>query len=134
MTHRWFLAMAALGIGVATFFLIRSIDDDLVYYLYPSEAVAQRDTFPDGRRFRLAGIIIPGTLDGAGDVHTFDVSDGAARVMVRLIDTPPELFGEDVPVLLEGTWAGEVFEANQVVIRHDENYSAPASGNYPEPG
>lgn len=132
MPHRWFLVLAAVGIGVASYFLLRSIDDDLVYYLYTSEAVSQRAEFPDGRRFRLAGIVVPGTLEQADPGNSrFRVTDGAATVAVELTRTPPPLFREDVPVVLDGSWRGEVFVADDALIRHDENYQAPSTGNYP---
>lgn len=131
MTHRWLLAFAALAIAGATFFLVRSANDNLEYYLYPNEAASQRADFPDGRRFRLAGLVVPGSLSGEGDTHRFDVTDGEATIPVRLVATPPPLFDEDVPVLLEGAWDGGTFVANDALIRHDESYVAPTTGNYP---
>lgn len=108
------------------------IVDNLTYYLYPSEAVDQRADFPDGERFRLAGLVVEGSLtDDDGDL-TFEVTDGGATVPVVLVDTPPPLFNEEVPVLLEGSWNGEVYTADEAFIRHDENYEIPAEGNYEE--
>jgi len=130
--RRVFLAVAALGVLVAGFFLIRSLDDDLVYYMYTSEAVAVRDQFADGREFRLAGFVETGSIVelGAG-VSEFTVTDGAADVDVRLERTPPPLFGDDSPVVLSGSWEGDRFVATDALIRHDENYQTPTSGNYP---
>lgn len=132
MSRRLVAGVAALGIAVATFFLVRSANDNVEYYLYPNEAVARRADFADGRRFRLAGVVVPGSLAGSGGTHTFAVSDGEATVDVRLVATPPPLFDEDVPVLLSGSWEGETFLADEALIRHEEGYVAPETGNLPE--
>jgi len=132
MSRRLLVGIAALGIAVATFFLVRSANDNVEYYLYPDEAVARRADFADGRRFRLAGVVVPGTLEGSGTEHTFAVTDGGETVAVRLVQTPPPLFDEDVPVLLAGAWEGDTFVADEALIRHEEGYVAPETGNFPE--
>jgi cytochrome c-type biogenesis protein CcmE len=47
-----------------------------------------------------------------------------------LLNTPPPLFNEEVPVLLEGSWSGDLFVADEALIRHDENYEVPEEGNF----
>ena len=119
----------ALVVGIT----IASLNDNLTYYLYPNEAVDQRADFPDGERFRLAGQVVGGSLVTTGDDLEFRVTDGSATIDVVLLNTPPPLFNEDVPVLLEGYWSGDIFTAEEALIRHDENYEVPSEGNYEEP-
>lgn len=133
-TRRWpFLISAGAAILIAGFFLVRSIGDDLIYYLTPHEAVARRPDFPDGRRFRLAGVVVEGTLSGGSDALRFQVTDGAATVAVVLTETPPLLFDEDVDVLLDGAWRDDHYLADGALISHDENYQAPDPADHPEP-
>lgn len=131
MAHRWFLVVAIVGIVTAGFFMIRSLGGDLVYYLTTSEAVSNRTDFPDGRSFKLSGLVVPGSIEELGGGESrFQITDGGATVDILLTRTPPPLFDEDVPVLLSGTWNGNVFEANDALIRHDEGYEAPTDGSY----
>jgi cytochrome c-type biogenesis protein CcmE len=130
--HRWFLIPAFLGIAVASFFLVRAAGEASVYYLYTSEAVEARADFDEGRRFRIAGTVVPGTLVMGSGESTFDISDGIATVTIRLVALPPPLFQEDVEVLLGGAWSGTVFEADEALIRHEAEYEAPPSGNAPD--
>jgi cytochrome c-type biogenesis protein CcmE len=110
-----------------------SLSSNLTYYLYPTEALDQRSEFPDGERFRLAGMVVEGTLEDTGEHLEFMVTDGGAVVTVALTGTPPPLFAEGVPVLVEGAWSGEVFAADAALIRHDENYEVPEEGGaFPE--
>lgn len=130
--HRWFIVPAILGIGVASFFLVRAAGDASVYYLYASEAVEARAEFDDSRRFRIAGTVVPGSLSEGQGESTFEISDGIETVTIRLVSLPPPLFQEDVEVLLEGAWVGEVFEADEALIRHEAEYQAPETGNAPD--
>jgi cytochrome c-type biogenesis protein CcmE len=111
------VAMSLVGLG-----------DNLTYYLYPTEAVDQRSDFPDGERFRLAGAVVEGSLSEECDDLLFDVTDGGETIPVRLTDTPPPLFDDTVPVLLDGAWDGNTYIATNALIRHDENYVVPEEG------
>ncbi len=134
MAHRQFVLLGIGGVIVLVVALtIAGLNDNLTYYLYPTEAVEQRSEFPDGERFRLAGLVVNGTLTEDGDDLRFDVTDGGATIAVVLSNTPPPLFNERVPVLVEGAWSGDVFVADSALIRHDENYEIPEEGGaYPD--
>jgi cytochrome c-type biogenesis protein CcmE len=132
VAHRRFVLLGIAGvIALVVGLTVTSLGDNLTYYLYPTEAVAQRADFPDGERFRLAGTVVAGTMVESGDEVAFEVTDGGATVAVILTGIPPALLGEDVPVLLEGAWSSDSFRADNVLIAHDENYEAPDEGNYP---
>ena len=123
--RRLFVASAVgVMVVIAGYLVAGGLIDNTVYYLFPDEAVEQQSDFPDGTVFRLAGIVVVGSLDLSEPI-TFDVSDGAETISVSSTGTPPQLFAEDVPVLLEGSWQDEVFSATEIIIRHDENYDAP---------
>lgn len=134
MEHR---RLVLFGIGGVIVLVIAvtlfGLNENLTYYLYPTEAIEQRQEFPDGERFRLAGIVVGGTLDETGDDLHFEVTDGGATIPVVLTSTPPPLFAEEVPVLLEGAWEDGVFWSDNALVRHDENYTTPDEGGaYPE--
>jgi cytochrome c-type biogenesis protein CcmE len=133
MGQRQFVLFGIAGvIALVVAITVAGINDNLTYYLYPNEAVAQRGDFPDGERFRLAGQVVAGSVAESGEDLTFSVTDGSATVEVVLVNTPPPLFNDEVPVLLEGFWSGDLFTAEQALIRHDENYEVPSEGNYEE--
>jgi cytochrome c-type biogenesis protein CcmE len=134
MAHRGFVLMGLGGvIALVIAITITGLSNNLTYYLYPTEAVDQKTDFPDGERFRLAGLVVEGSLSEVDDALHFDVTDGGATIAVVLANTPPPLFDENVPVLVEGAWAADIFEADTAIIRHDENYQTPVEGNYEAP-
>ena len=134
MGQRQFVLFGIAGVvALIVAITVAGLNENLTYYLYPNEAVAQRTDFPDGERFRLAGQVVAGSLTENGEDLSFEVTDGSATIPVLLVSTPPALFNEEVPVLLEGYWSGEFFTADGALIRHDENYEVPDEGNYEEP-
>lgn len=123
--RRLYVASAiVVMVAIAGYLITGGLLDNTVYYLFPDEAVERQSEFPDGTVFRLAGIVVVDSLE-MGDPILFEVSDGAKTISVTSTGTPPQLFAEDVPVLLEGSWQRGTFEATEIIIRHDENYEAP---------
>ncbi len=135
MEHRRFVLFGIGGVIVLVIALsVASLNNNLTYYLYPTEAVTQKSNFPDGERFRLAGTVVEGTLVETGDDLEFDVTYGGATIPVRLKNTPPPLFSDTVPVLLDGFWEDGTYIAEKALIKHDENYEIPDSGTAVEDG
>jgi cytochrome c-type biogenesis protein CcmE len=123
--RRWLplavLGAVLLGIGALTY---KGLNDATLYFRNADEAVAQRDELGD-RRFRLQGTVV-GQPVVDGDQVTFDVAYNGAEVAVAHTGTPPEMFRPGIPVVVEGHWrAGEdVFESDEMLIKHDESYES----------
>ena len=129
MEHRRLVLFGIGGIiALIVTMSIVGLDSNLTYFLYPTEAIDQRSDLPDGEVFRLAGRVVPGSLDESGTDLLFEVTDGGETIPVRLLDTPPPLFDDTVPVLLDGAWDGDTYLATRALIRHDENYQIPEDG------
>jgi cytochrome c-type biogenesis protein CcmE len=95
--------------------------NSIVYFVAPSDLSEKAEP---GRRLRLGGLVVEGTLRRDPDGATrFTVTDGAVQVEVRSVQPLPDLFREGQGVVAEGTWtAGGAFEADRVLARHDETY------------
>ena len=110
------LLLAALG-----FVLFRGLNDAATFFLNVDEAVARQSAL-QGKRFRMQGNVVPGTVKKGGDGVTFVISYHGAKVPVDHTGTPPELFGPDIPVVIEGTFTGSTFHSDQILIKHDNKY------------
>lgn len=120
------LSLGGLAVVLVGVLLFGNLNGNLVYYLTPTEAVEQRADFPDGRRFRLAGQVAPGSVVSEGTETSFTVGIGYRTVPVHHEGTPPQLFREGIPVVVEGAWSGEVFVSDTIIVKHDENYAPPS--------
>ncbi len=117
----------AVVFGALAFVVVRGLDDATLYFRTADEAVAQRATLKD-RRFRIQGIVVPGTVRQSGDDVAFDIESRGTRVGVRHAGDPPELFQPGIPVVLEGRFAARRaasrFESDRIMVKHSEQYQA----------
>lgn len=130
---RRYRSLLVAGFGVAAVLLgllfFGNLNRNLVYYLTPTEATAQRAEFDDGQRLQIGGFVEPGSVVRAVDGLRFTVAagtePGATTVAVRHTGAPAQLFRAGIGVVLEGTWQGDVFVSDTMLVKHDENYRAP---------
>jgi cytochrome c-type biogenesis protein CcmE len=109
-----FLASAAVLVGVA-------MRDTIVFFFSPSE-VLEKAIGPD-QRLRIGGLVAVGSLvRGEGATITFDVTDNAETIPATFTGVLPDLFREGQGVIAEGYLRGGVFEADEILAKHDENY------------
>ncbi|MDQ3881354.1 MAG: cytochrome c maturation protein CcmE [Chloroflexota bacterium] len=129
---RWgIVAAATVVVAVIAYLALAGIGDALVYYLTPTELVARGDGAV-GESVRLGGLVERGSVRGDPADLTFVVTDGAARVTVHATDVPSAVLSERTGVVVEGRLGRDgVFEATQVLVKHDENYVAPSPGSLP---
>ena len=114
------------GVGVASTVAFYSLQENLLYFQSPSDLAMQ--PIPPGRQFRLGGLVKPGSVtraqDGLGT--RFVVTDGPKEVEVEYVGILPDLFREGQGVIARGALDGNgLFEASEVLAKHDENYMPP---------
>jgi cytochrome c-type biogenesis protein CcmE len=119
--------MIAAGVvavlGVATALVLNAFNSNLVFFYSPSQ-VASKEA-PIDRTFRLGGLVEVGSVKREGVAVSFLVTDTAKTVPVRYQGILPDLFKEGKGVVAQGQLRGGVFEAREVLAKHDENYMPP---------
>jgi cytochrome c-type biogenesis protein CcmE len=115
------IAAAGVVLALAAVLTFTGLRDSVVYFVAPSELAEKAQA---GRRVRLGGLVVDGTLRRDPDGATrFAVTDGAVQVQVRYDGVLPDLFREGQGVVAEGVWTpGQAFEAERVLAKHDETY------------
>ena len=113
------------------FLVSGNLNDNLVYYLTPVEAISKRSGFPDGERFRLGGFVEKGTVVETGAGLRFTVSGGGGEVNVEYTGAPTQLFRAGIGVVVEGAWQGDAFAADTMIIKHESEYRPPGSSKDP---
>lgn len=131
--RRWgLIAAVAVVAAVIAYFAFSSIGDALVYYLTPTELLARGDA-AYGQPVRLGGLVAAGSVEqGAAADLTFVLTDETTDVTVHSDVLPTSSFREGAGAVVEGTLGRDgVFEATQVLVKHDENYVAPSGSAVP---
>ncbi|CAM3746918.1 cytochrome c maturation protein CcmE [Polaromonas hydrogenivorans] len=124
---RWGLivaGLAALGLGVAL--VLSAFQKNLVFFFTPSQVAAGEA--PQNRSFRIGGLVELGSIERQADGITvsFLVTDNAQRLRVNYRGSLPDLFKEGKGVVAQGKLtADQLFVADEVLAKHDENYMPP---------
>ncbi len=120
------VGLLVLGVGGASALLLAAFSENLVYFHTPTE-VAEGNA-PDGRKFRIGGLVAEDSVRRDDDSLgvRFRITDTAEAVTVRYEGVLPDLFREGQGVVADGRLtADNVFEAERVLAKHDENYMPP---------
>ena len=115
------IALAAVALIGATALIGYAMRDGINFFRAPSEVLAE----PPGPTevFRIGGLVEEGSLRrGEGQVITFNVTDGGATVPVTYDGILPDLFEENQGMVGTGRYINGVFEASEILAKHDESY------------
>ncbi|MGZ8229840.1 MAG: cytochrome c maturation protein CcmE [Burkholderiales bacterium] len=120
--------LAALGIAAAL--VLSAFQQNLVFFFTPTQ-VAEKEA-PQGRTFRVGGMVEPGSVKRQADGVTvqFVVTDTAKGIPVVYRGQLPDLFREGKGVVTQGRLGPDgIFQASEVLAKHDENYTPPEAAD-----
>jgi cytochrome c-type biogenesis protein CcmE len=119
-----YVIASVLCAAVVAWLLIGGLAKNIVYLRPVSYAVAHRGQ-EGTSTFRMAGQVLPGSIDQKTTTGVeFVMTDGTSSAAVNLLGSPPDLFKDCAPVVVEGHWTGTTFLGDRLLIRHGATYSA----------
>jgi cytochrome c-type biogenesis protein CcmE len=130
------LAVAAILVAAGGLALIAlgDLGENLVYYWSPKELLSQGER-AHGPTIRLGGVVKAGSIqwNASRTELAFHVADDltpeAKSVLVRSVEIPPQMFRDNIGVVVEGTYSREgVFQSNRLMVNHSNEYRAPQEG------
>jgi len=124
-----FILAGLAGLGVAAYLVANAFRNNLVFFFSPTQVAAKEA--PVNRTFRVGGLVQEGSVkrDSDGLTVRFTVTDTAANVPVVYKGILPDLFKEGRGCVAQGKIGADgVFQADQVLAKHDENYMPPEAG------
>ena len=115
-------------LGIATALVLRAFDENLVFFFTPTQVAA--NAAPKGRLFRIGGMVEKGSVKRDGVEVRFVVTDTAKTIPVVYRGPLPDLFREGKGVVAQGVLNPDgVFQAREVLAKHDENYMPPEAAH-----
>lgn len=112
--------------GIAVGLMVFALNENINLF-YPPGKIAAGDV-PQNTRIRGGGCVKPGSIKRASDSlqMNFIITDGSAEVPVSYTGILPDLFAEGEAAVVNGMVDEQgVFQATQVLAKHDENYMPP---------
>jgi cytochrome c-type biogenesis protein CcmE len=119
-------------LGAVGFLVFRGLGNAVVYFKTADEAVASRAQL-GSRDFRIEGVVVPGSVRPAGSDVAFAIASKDVQVPVINRGSPPQLFQPNIPVVLEGHFAGEQFLSDQIMVKHSAVYVGQHPGRVTAP-
>jgi len=110
--------------------VLQAFQSNLVFFFSPSQVAANEA--PQGRAFRIGGLVEEQSLKRGSDGLTvrFNVTDTAKTIPVSYTGILPDLFKEGKGVVAQGKLGPDgVFNASEVLAKHDENYMPPEAAD-----
>jgi len=123
----------AIGVAAVAFIVVAwgGINKNLVYYWTPTDLHAAGDK-AYGATIRLGGMVSAGSIKNRSGISglEFDVHDAGGIVLVKSIGVPPQMFRENIGVVVEGTMTkAGYFQCNRLMVSHNNEYKAPKGGH-----
>ncbi len=115
------IIVAVVALALSTALIGWAMKDGINYFRSPSDIVAEPPA--PNEVFRIGGLVEDGSLvRGQGEAVTFSVTDGGASVPVSYAGVLPDLFEENQGMVGTGKYINGVFEASEILAKHDETY------------
>lgn len=133
------VALAVVALALSTALIGYAMRDGINFFRAPSQIIAEPPA--PSEVFRIGGLVEEGSIErGVGEVIRFSVTDGSASIPVTFTGVLPDLFEENQGMVGTGSYINGVFEASEILAKHDETYmpaevvdALKAQGVYQEP-
>ncbi|MFD0971759.1 cytochrome c maturation protein CcmE [Plantactinospora endophytica] len=122
------VTLAAVLLAGTGLLVQAGLRDTLSYYRTPAELDA--DPAAPATRTRLTGMVVPGSVRHDGRQTVFRLAAEGHEVTVRQRGAPPDTFRAGQDAVVEGVLGPDgVFDSDQVVVRHGNDYRPAYDGS-----
>ena len=120
-----FLMLLLLSASAIIFFVLRSLEENVVYFLSPSE-IYNKTNISFDKKIRVGGLVKMNSISKNETSINFTITDLKKEIIVSYDGLVPNLFSEGKGVIAEGRLKDKkYFVADKILAKHDENYMPP---------
>mgnify|MGYP001316799171 FL=1 len=121
----FFLAVSLISVAIVIFIVLRSLEENVVYFFSPSEIYNKTDISFD-KKIRIGGLVKTNSINKNETSINFIITDLKKEILVSYRGLVPNLFSEGKGVVAEGKLKDKkYFVADKILAKHDENYMPP---------
>ena len=119
-----FLFLVLASIILSVYLILKSLEENVVYFLSPSEI--KNLTEINSNKIRIGGMVKNKSIIIKSEEINFIITDFKNEVNVSYSGSVPNLFAEGKGVVAEGYLKDRsYFNAVKILAKHDENYMPP---------
>ena len=123
------LAALLLVSAIAIFFILKSLDKNILYFKSPSDIKKSQD-IDFNKKIRVGGMVKKDSVIINEEEIKFIITDLQNELKISYRGTVPNLFSEEKGVVAEGNLQDKTFFiADRILAKHDENYMPPELKN-----
>jgi len=121
----FFLVVTLISAGIVIFIILRSLEENVVYFLSPTE-IYNKTNITFDKKIRIGGLVKMNSISKNEISISFIITDLKKEIIVSYEGIVPNLFSEGKGVIAEGKLKDKkYFIANKILAKHDENYMPP---------
>ena len=121
----FFLVLSAISAAIIIFVILRSLEENVVYFFSPTEIYNKTDISFD-KKIRIGGLVKINSIKKNLTSINFIITDLKKEILVTYNGLVPNLFSEGKGVVAEGKLKDKkYFVADKILAKHDENYMPP---------
>jgi cytochrome c-type biogenesis protein CcmE len=119
-----FVVLILITLILTTFLVLKSLEENVVYFQSPSEIKALSEL--DKKKIRVGGMVKKDSISINSSELKFVITDFKNEISVTYTGAIPNLFEEGKGVVAEGVLNDRnFFSASKILAKHDENYMPP---------
>ena len=119
-----FIVVILITLILTTFLVLKSLEENVVYFQSPSEIKALSEL--DKKKIRVGGMVKKNSISINSSEVMFVITDFKNEINVTYTGAIPNLFEEGKGVVAEGFLKDRnFFSASKILAKHDENYMPP---------
>ena len=119
-----FILLILTTLILTVFLVLKSLEENVVYFQSPSEIKEISEL--DKKKIRVGGMVKKDSLKLNNEKVMFIITDYKNEINVIFAGSIPNLFQEEKGVVAEGILQdSNLFVADKILAKHDENYMPP---------
>ena len=121
----FFLVFSVISAAVIIFAILRSLEENVVYFFSPTE-IYNKTNISFDKKIRVGGLVKMNSISKNETSINFIITDLKKEIIVSYKGLVPNLFSEGKGVVVEGKLKDKkYFVADKILAKHDENYMPP---------
>ena len=119
-----------MGITLVVYASVQIASNNTIYYFTTTEATTNLNV-GNSERIKLGGFVETDSIEKKMDgITSFFITDGNEKIEINFDGFVPELFQEEMGVILDGFFKDGIFYSDDMLVKHDNEYVSENGETY----